>query len=56
MQVEHKGKPQVRESSYYSNGGHINPHWNRDQIGRFIRAMYSQHFKSVLVCLINGED
>jgi len=54
------GEPQVGESSYYLRelpfGGYIDPRWPRDQIHRFIRAMYFPPFKGALVRLIDGEE
>lgn len=54
------GEPQVGEYSYYPRKvpfeGRINPFWSRDQIDRFIRAMYFPPFKGAVVRLVNGQE
>jgi methionyl-tRNA formyltransferase len=54
------GKPQVGESSYFSRkvpfGGYIDFRWTREQIDRFIRAMYFPPFRGALVQLDDGTD
>jgi hypothetical protein len=54
------GKPQVGEPSYFPRkvpfGGFIDPGWNRQQIDRFIRALYFPPFKGALARLENGEE
>ena len=54
------GKKQVGKFSYYPRkvpyGGYITPKWNRQQIDRFIRAMYFPTFGGAKVKLVNSED
>jgi methionyl-tRNA formyltransferase len=54
------GKPQVGEPSYFPRkvpfGGFIDPEWSREQIDRFIRALYFPPFKGALARLENGEE
>ena len=60
VEERYAGEPQVGESSYYPRqvpfGGRINLSWSRDEIDRFIRAMYFPPFKGAIVRLVNGQD
>lgn len=57
---KYPGIPQSGESSYYSRkvpfGGCINPQWSREQIDRFIRAMYFPPFRGACVRLVDGGE
>jgi len=56
----HPGSPQEGEGTWYPrkvpHGGYIDPAWSREQIGRFIRAMYFPPFKGACVRLEGGEE
>ena len=55
----HQGYPQVGEPSYFPRNlpydGYIKPHWNRDQIDRFIRAMYFPPYRGAVLKLDDQE-
>ena len=54
------GRKQEGESSYYRrtvpNNGYIDPSWSREQVGRFIRAVYFPPFKGALIRLADGQE
>jgi len=56
----YKGQPQTGEPSYYPRqvpfGGYIDPRWDRNQVERFIRAMYFPPFKGARVKLVGGGE
>ena len=57
---EHGIRKQKSGPSYYPrrvpNNGYVNPAWSREQIDRFIRAMYFPPFKGACVRLVDGGE
>lgn len=54
------GRKQQGDPSYYPRkvpfGGYIDPGWTREQIDRFVRAMYFPPFKGARVKLTGGQE